>query len=61
MFYSLVFTGVGWSRIILQCVDKGGIFMYFKFHLDLSAGGRVMLTFWHRNFFLILAHPVYKM
>ena len=23
--------------------------------------GTMSLTFWHRNYFLILAHPVYKM
>ena len=28
---------------------------------DPSVDGRVILTFWRRNYFLILAHPVYKM
>jgi len=28
---------------------------------DLGVDVRIILTFWRRNYFLILAHPVYKM
>ena len=28
---------------------------------DQGADGRIILTFWRRNFFHIIAHPVFKM